>query len=147
MIGIRSQSIPESSIASTDDEICDWVLDTKSCYVRGLGHGINVLLSSCSSGLTSILPTCSVVRDVEAGYWESTMGWAVSWWVGSTCRRVPAASDLDDGVDGVDGMDDAADEAAVGRFELFRALSFPNPFSFCGCRHLMAYLCCFLFLF
>ena len=49
MIGIRSQSISEGSTAPTDDEICDQILGTRSCYIRDLGHGISAPSSSRSS--------------------------------------------------------------------------------------------------
>ena len=49
MIDIRSQSTLEVSITPTDHEICDQVLGMRSCYVRGLGHGITTPSSSHSS--------------------------------------------------------------------------------------------------
>ena len=49
MIGIRSQPIPEGSIAPTDDEICDRMLGKRSYYVKGLGCGITAPSFSCLS--------------------------------------------------------------------------------------------------
>ena len=57
MTEIRSQPTPEGSIAPTNDEICDRVLDTRSCYVRDLGYGIIIFSSSCSSK-ADIYTTC-----------------------------------------------------------------------------------------
>ena len=57
---MQSQSILEGSIASTDDEICDQVLDTRPYYVRGLGYGITApssrvgIHSACEVRLTEV---------------------------------------------------------------------------------------------
>ena len=49
MIDMRSQPTLEGSTAPTDDEICDQVLDLRSCYVRSLGYRITAPSSSRSS--------------------------------------------------------------------------------------------------
>ena len=63
MIEMRSQPTSKGSTASTNEEICDHVLGTKSCYVKGLGYEIKALSSSCSS-MTDIHATCDA-RLVE----------------------------------------------------------------------------------
>ena len=50
MIDIRSQPTPEGSTPPTDAQICDQVLGTRPCYIRGLGHGIRGPSSSRSTG-------------------------------------------------------------------------------------------------
>ena len=84
-------------------------------------------------------------RGSTAGCHGSIVSWAASLEVGCMHRRVSVAPNSDDRADGTDGVDDTADEAAAGRSELFRALSFSN--SFFRCRHLIASSCNFLFLF
>ena len=57
MTDMKSQPTPEGSTVPTDDEICDRVLDTRSCYARGLGYRITTPSSSRSSR-TEIHSTC-----------------------------------------------------------------------------------------
>ena len=46
MTDIRFQPTFEGSTPSTDDEICDQMLGTRSCYIRSLRHGITAISSS-----------------------------------------------------------------------------------------------------
>ena len=57
MTDMRSQPTSKSSIAPTDDEICDHVLGTRPYYVRSLGYGITAPSSSHSS-TADIYSTC-----------------------------------------------------------------------------------------
>ena len=59
MTDMRSQPIYEDSTAPTDDEICDQVLGTRSCYIRRLEHRIRALPSSFSSK-TDVYIACNV---------------------------------------------------------------------------------------
>ena len=143
MTDMRSQPSSEGSITPTDDEIYAQMLGTRLCYVRSLAYGYCSLILTLVEGWHPYCLQYLIDRSVEAGYWGST----ASSWVDYMRRWVSAAPNLDDGADGVDGVDDIAGEAAAGRSELFRVLSFPSSFSYSRCQHLMASFCSFLFLF
>ena len=46
MTDMRSQPTPKGLTSPTDDEICDQMLGTRPCYVRGLGFVITTPSSS-----------------------------------------------------------------------------------------------------
>ena len=49
MTDMRSRPTPEGSTVPTNDESCDQVLGTRTCYVRSLDYGITAPSSSRSS--------------------------------------------------------------------------------------------------
>ena len=57
MTDMRSKPTPKGLTAPTDNEICDQVFSTRSCYIRVIGYGITAPSSSHSSR-ADILTAC-----------------------------------------------------------------------------------------